>query len=953
MTTEIYGFGPFQAVPSQRVLLRQGKPVRLGSRAFDILIALVERAGEMVARDELVARVWPDTRVDEGALRVHLAALRKVLGESEDGRGFIANVRGEGYRFDAPVTVSDSGAPAPAAPTADAVPAAPAPSPAIPANGNLPALLTPTIGRDGIIAMLAGELQRRRLLTIVGPGGIGKTTVALAAARAAQQDYQHGVWLVELGALPAPDLVPTAIATALGTTVRGGSGADLVAWLRHRQTLILLDCCEHVIDAVAELAETLLHAAPGLRIIATSREPLRAEGEWLHRLASLALPPERRELTVQEALRYPAIQLFDERARAAGQGFALADADVPAVLEICQRLDGVPLAMELAAARLDAFSIQDLAARLDRRFAVLTNGHRTALPRQQTLRATMDWSYGLLSETEKLVLQRLGAFTCDFTLAAAIAVAADARISPLAVTQCIGDLVEKSLVATDFSDGRSFYRLLDTTRYYVLEKLAGSGETGRIMRRLIDCVRELFGGTRTSSAMDLKALHRQIGNLRLALEWAFSPEGDIDAGVALAAEAMDFWLVSALLNECSEWATKALARATSAGDRRQEMILRCGRGLAQLFARGMQAVVQADLGQGLKLAQQLDDAEYQRRAIYGLWAFAIRSADLTAAHALAESYNDIGRQAVGTVDQAVARWMLGMTEAHIGRHDDAGELLHRAIEHYPAAAPHGHIQRYGFHVWSSASSYHAMTLWLRGFSDSAMAATQRGIAAAKAAGHSLSVVLVLAWPASMLLLDRGEAAAAERTIAELVDHAEEGRFVPYSGFAASAKGSLADAAGDPARAVELIRDGLATMQHSRYLMFYAFFLAEQAKAHARLEQYGESLDAIDAAIRRTIDSGALWLLPEALRIKGEILAMQPATADEIVEDLFAQSMSQAHRQGALHWQLRTAISLVEFRRARCRSEDACGVLRSLYGRFCEGLATPHLRRARALLQLPT
>jgi len=390
----IFVFGSFRLIPAQRMLLDDGKPLRLGSRALDILIALVERAGETVRKDELIARTWPDTVVDEGALRVHLAALRKALGDGRAGKRYIANNPGRGYTFAAPVTREH---PHPAA----AMPDGPS------AAANLPVPLTRIVGRGDIIAALAMQLAQQRLLTIVGPGGIGKTTVAAAVAQALFRSYADGVWIIGLASLDDPDLVPSALSTALGISPSGTNPVSgITAWLRDKHAVIVLDSCEHVIGAAAALAEAVLKAAPGVRILATSREPLRAEGERLHRLASLDVPPAVGDLKPDEALGYSAVQLFNERAMAAATGFTVDDANVAAVLEICRRLDGVPLALELAAARLDVFGVRELAAHLDDRFRVLTSGRRTALPRHQTLGAMLDWSYNLLPATEAAVLRR-------------------------------------------------------------------------------------------------------------------------------------------------------------------------------------------------------------------------------------------------------------------------------------------------------------------------------------------------------------------------------------------------------------------------------------------------------------------------------------------------------------------------------------------------------------------
>src|ERR1700736_2712997 len=374
MDKETFAFGSFRLIPAQRVLLEDGRPLRLGSRAWAFLVTLVESPGETIRKDQLIARTWPDTVVDEGALRVYVAALRKALGDGQAGRRYIANIPGQGYSCVAPVT-REQQQPATAPPDRAVL------------GGNLPAPLTRIVGRDDIIAALRTQLVRRRFLTIVGPGGIGKTTVAVAIAESVSASYEDGVWFVGLASLPDPDLVASALGTVLGISLPGANAiSGLAGWLRDKHALIVLDSCEHVIGAAAAIAEAILKAAARVSVLATSREPLRAEGEWLHRLSSLELPPRSDNLTPEGALQYSAVQLFNERAIATMDEFALRDDDVAPVLEICRRLDGVPLALELAAARVDVFGVKGLAAQLDDRFTVLTSGRRTALPRHQTLR---------------------------------------------------------------------------------------------------------------------------------------------------------------------------------------------------------------------------------------------------------------------------------------------------------------------------------------------------------------------------------------------------------------------------------------------------------------------------------------------------------------------------------------------------------------------------------------
>jgi predicted ATPase/class 3 adenylate cyclase/DNA-binding winged helix-turn-helix (wHTH) protein len=546
---ETFVFGSFRLIPEQRTLLDDGKSVRLGSRALDILITLVEHAGETISKEHLIARTWPDTVVDEGGLRVHVSALRKALGDGRAGRRYIANNPGRGYSFVAPVT-REHARPETASQNGAAE------------SNNLPAPITRIIGRDEIIAALATQLARRRLLTIVGPGGIGKTTVAVAVANAAGASYKDGAWFVALASLADPDLVASALSTALGNPP---SGADplqwLTAWLRDKTALIVLDSCEHVIDAAAALAEAVLKAAPGVSILTTSREPLRAEGESLHRLAALELPSDSLDLAA-EALRYSAVQLFNERAMAAVDGFALAEADVPAVLEICRRLDGIPLALELAAARVGVFGVRDLAAHIDDRFRLLTAGRRTALPRHQTLGAALDWSYQLLHEEERRVLRRLSVFAGDFPLDPAVAIAAEP--GPSEVVDYIANLIGKSLVAADPRGDVAQYRLLDTTRLYAFEKLKSSGEFKEIARRHAEYYCAVFAPAEAESesrpqAEWLAIYGRHLANVRAGLDWAFSPDGDPQIGAALTVAVVPLWVQLSLLGESRQRVEQALA----------------------------------------------------------------------------------------------------------------------------------------------------------------------------------------------------------------------------------------------------------------------------------------------------------------------------------------------------------------------------------------------------------
>jgi len=448
-------FGDFRLVPQARTLYRQDRPVRLSGRAFDLLLALVERAGAVVGKDELIARVWPHTVVEEGNLRVHVGALRKALG---DDQPYVENVVGRGYCFVAPLRM----------------PAAAQPLPDLPA----PLPRQRLTGRDAVLAQLAAQVPAQRLLTIVGPGGMGKSVVALAVAAGMAETFDGAVYCADLAGVTEPAQLPATVARLLGLAGDAYPGH----WLRSRRPLLVLDGCEQLVDAVAALAERLLLEAPRVHILATSREPLRAEGEWVCRLAPLALPPADAVPTPAQLAAYASVQLFAERAGADGGAFAVDAGNAAAVADICRQLDGIPLALELAAGRAAFFGVHELALRLSDCFAVLTRGRRTALPRHRTLRATLDWSYDLLTPAEQAVLRRLAVLRGGFTLEAAIAVGQSPDLPPAAVADCIANLTAKSLVGIEPANGTVQYRLLHTTRSYALEKLHASGEAADAAR---------------------------------------------------------------------------------------------------------------------------------------------------------------------------------------------------------------------------------------------------------------------------------------------------------------------------------------------------------------------------------------------------------------------------------------------------------------------------------------
>jgi predicted ATPase/DNA-binding winged helix-turn-helix (wHTH) protein len=942
MDEEVFTFGSFRLIPAQRMLSEDGRPLRLGSRALDVLVALVERAGEMISKEELIARAWPDTVVEEAALRVHVAALRKALGDGRAGRRYIANHPGRGYAFVTPVArehpLSATAAPAGKAEV-----------------GNLPASLTRVIGRDETVATLAAQLGRRRFLTIVGPGGIGKTTLAVAVADALRGSYEDGVWLVGFASLADPDLIPSALGAALGIPPSGANPLQgLAAWLRDKHALIVLDSCEHVIASAAALTETILRVAPRVAILTTSREPLRAEGETVHRLAALEFPSASVDLAADDALRYSAVQLFNERAAAAMDGFTLADADVPAALEICRRLDGIPLALELAAARVGVFGVPELAAHLDDRFRLLTSGRRTALPRHQTLGAALDWSYQLLPEEERTVLRRLSVFAGEFALEAAVAVAADPSSSE--IVDHIANLVAKSLVTADHRGEVAQYRLLDTTRIYALEKLKSSGEFRQIARRHAEhfctVVALAEAESETRPQVEWLAIYGpHLANVRAALDWAFSAEGAPEIGVTLTIAVVPLWVQMSLFAECRERVERALAILDDdPATARWRMQLSAALGWSLMYGVGRAREAGPAWTKTLELAERLGDTAYQLRALWTLCIDQFNNGDLRAALDFARRFTALAEQTGDAVDLMMADRLLATALHYLGDQQEARHHIDQALARLTALAQQPQIVRVRFEMRVSTHYFQARILWLQGFPEQALRVVERNIEEGNAVGQALTFCSVLGQAACPIAFWAGDLDAAARYGTMLLDHTERNPIRLWQIWARCFSGLVVAKRGDSSAGLEVLRGGLEEAGEARFLPRFLLLLGEVAGCLGAAGEIALALETVDDAITRCEVRDEGWYIAELFRIRGELVLLQDgADAVAIAERNFRRALDWARRHGALSWELRATTSLARLWRDHGSSADARGILQPVYDRFTEGFGTADLRSARVLL----
>jgi len=701
----IYASGGCEIDLERRELRILGSPVPVGARAFEIIEVLVEAASELVTKDELMRRIWPGAIVMENTLQVHAGAIRKALGPY---RRLLKTESRRGYRLLGDWTVrrrDEASAPVGlrCSRGTDEL-----------KGTNLPAAITPLIGRSAAQQTLQDLLSAYRVVTLTGPGGIGKTVLALETARSVVGEFPDGGWLVELAPLSDPDLVSSAVAGALELRLGANviSPEAVAGAIAEKKLLLVLDNCEHVIDAAATLAETITRLCPRVTILATSREVFRIDGEYAYCVAPLEVPAEE-QADADEILGHSASALFIARAKELGADFSSYTKKLPAIAAICRHLDGIPLAIELAAARAAPLGVEEVAAALQDRFALLTNGRRTALPRHRTLRATLDWSYELLPGPERLLLQRLAAFSGCFSLEAANAVTNVDGISEAEVTDRTANLVAKSLVTSDFTAEGGYFRLLETTRVYALARLIESGELQELSRRHAEYYRGLL--ERIGHEWGKKSTFGvHIDNVRAALEWCFGTRGNLVVGVGLAAAAAPMFLTMSLLAECHRWSKEAISAlddATRGGA--EEMRLQASLGASLMHMYGQSGSARAAFERGLAIAEARGDFLYQVELVSTLTMFHTRAGNFKIALDYAKRGHALAGALADATAIALAHSGLGRALHVMGDQSGARAALEASLQYWSNLAGTNDVYL-GFDHHILVSIGLARILWLQG-----------------------------------------------------------------------------------------------------------------------------------------------------------------------------------------------------------------------------------------------
>ncbi len=925
---QTFTFGRFRLQPSQKLLTEDGRPVRIGSRAFDLLVALVQRTGEVLERNELVRRVWPDSVVEDGSLRAHIAALRRMLGEGRDGARFISNIAGRGYCFVADVHVEF--APMPTE-TGSAHPVHPT---------NLPVLLTRMVGRDDVLVTLTERARRERLVSIVGPGGVGKTTLALAVGEALLSQFRDGVWLVDLSTIIDERKICSVLATALDAPAGAAESLrDLAAFLRNKKMMIVFDNCEHMLDAVAQVAHEILRDCPGMQVLATSREPLRIAGESVQRLRPLDLPAPDLVPSVSAALQSSAVQLFVERAIFSVDSFELTEANVSFVVELCCQLDGLPLAIELAAARVDAYGVRGLLIQMRDRVSLLSNARRGVAERHRTLGSMISWSYNRLSPSQQILLRRLAVFSGNFTVDAAIAVASHGTLDSETVFREVAGLASRSMLSTQQQGELFSYRMLFSTGAFARE-LFEKDEDHRTT--LVLHARYLAGFLQKSEESASKLTRpewmlvngRVIDDVRAALAWAFSESGDVGCGIELASAAVSLGHGLSLYEEFRDYVEQAIARLPFASGIGTIVEMRLHAALAafSLITLGPTAHMVYQFQKALTYVAGTGTA-YEVEALNGLWIAMQTAGDHRASENSAQRIAVIAKVRDDPVLALTADRLLGSSEHFLGRHSQSHARIERHLS--LAVHPRRHGPPFPLDPRISLRCYLARIHWLCGRPDDAAEVVSEALAlAADEVSHAIS--LTLGWAGCPIAFWRGELELAHERTQWMYVHSSEHRLGNWRNWAQNFM--------------------VALQQRQRRAR------GERIEAAAPV-QVGDA-DGLQRDVLRTLDASVQdvdtlarvragqvgWCGPEILRLHAvaDFVPAQPESSARTLRAL-DEARRMARDQEALSWELRIAMDIARALAASGEIQHATDELSKVYDCFTQGFGTADLVAARGLL----
>ena len=828
------------------------------------------------------------------------------------------------------------------------------------ARTNLPPASARLIGRSAAVRHVQDLLLSHRAVTLTGPGGIGKTALALKVASRVPGDFDDGVWLVELASLSDPALVPSAVAQVLQLGLGGGDiGAEAVARAVGGQRLLLvLDSCEHVIDAAAKLAEVLLCSCPHVTVLATTRELLKIMGEHVYRVPPLAFPADGQD-EASDILAHSAVRLFIAKAQVLDPDFAVDATSLAAIAAICRHLQGHPLAIGFAAAHAATLGLERVSFGLRDRLALLGSGRRAEVPRHQTARAALDWSYDLLSEPERLLLRRSAMFPAGFSIDAATATMREAGFDTPAVLDCVAGLVTKSLLVLDESADLPRWRMLETIRVYALEKLVARGEAERAARCQATYFRDVFtragrySGWRLSRE-DLLAGQREIDNVRAALDWCFAPSGDPDIGADLTAAYGAIWMSLSLMAECGARCERALLGVNGGDDAnaRRRLRLRALLGSVLVATMGPTEQTKSVLTEVIGEAARLGERDTQAVALFRLAPMLNISGEYGEAWATAEMLSRIAHEGDDQDLLDAADRLMGLMLLGAGRVRQAHSCFGRVLRSPPALAGQSRFYWYYSDYHAITRAMLARTLCLRGFMDQARAEAEASLEELHGTSRQLTPMCrIIEFGLSRVTLMTGDLPAAERAIARLIAAATRSNAPHWLNTGRFLEAKLMIERCEFAKAAATLRITRDTVTGAGSPASYPEVLGTLAEALAGLGQLTAALDTVHEAIAAADrqQSSQRWYLPELLRIKADVLIRQGSDGFALAEDCYDRAASLAREQGALFWELRIALGLAQWRVRQGRGNEARTVLAPVYDQFTEGFAAANMRASRAML----
>jgi predicted ATPase len=808
------------------------------------------------------------------------------------------------------------------------------------------------MGRTDDLAAVQECLSKGPVVTVVGAGGIGKTALATAAAHAVAVDYPDGISFVDLAKISAAEFIPTALAFAIGLRASGEDPlAEVIHALEGQRKLLLIDNCEHLLPSVAGVIDRLSTRLEGVRILATSREPLRIRDEHVYRVNPLKNDP-RISPTASEILAYPAVELFLTRAFER-TGYEPSDTDAPSLAEICRRLDGIPLAIELAATRIGALTPAQLLKTLDDRFKVLAYGARTAPQRQQTFHATLDWSYNLLSDNEATLLRALSVFAGAFGIEGAIALAPNDTL-PQTTVDILSALATKSFLIIDWQESAVTYRLLETTRAYLSGRLRFNGEENEAKRHHATFMCELLERADNPSApVGAREWRVKFGrcleDVRSALAWTLSSGEDVALGIRLAVAALPLWSELSLLGECRETSERALARLDSMAlpDQRVRARLLLGLAIASTHVPDDADAHRRTWVNALQAARTIDDADVLAQVLSGL----ARCEMFIGRHTDALGHVHELRSLAEALEHGWARDESEVLQAHSEIYKaqflKALARLERLVERQ---ARHQLVFRRGMQQVAphlQLAVVLAATLWLTGSPARAALAADAAVRDAHETGHQQSLCEILAKGVTLVALWNGHIDRASSNAAEVARLVTQYRLAIWKPVSLCIDVLVACGAGKQVRVEELVAasDAMLALPSPLVRPIYLAMIANELITRGHLVEARLPIGAARAKLQAS--QGERWSIPELLRVEA---ALASRSGDgRTAEKLLLQSLASANEAGATGWALRAALSLAHLWRAAGRESEAAAVLGPVVARVVDGAGTKDFDEAQELL----